>query len=171
MPTEQVSARTRAQSRDLRCGTRLAIDDLLGGCRAFFQNKQNKIPHPASSSWNSFWEALDGRIRARVAGLSSKRPRIFFKSSVENIRGGNVAPKLDEIQVGNCSITRKLKIRRVLEITESGRVIFEVRGGSQGDKWELHDPCKRPPTRATFASQVVRRVRCDWDRRLPEQPV
>lgn len=74
---------------------------------------------------------------------------------------------VSEVVVGSCFVTANEQVRRVTEITVDGLVGYEARGKSfkLGEKaWHIGGPTKSNwPDKATFAAQVVRKVRCDWD--------
>jgi hypothetical protein len=74
----------------------------------------------------------------------------------------------DSIQIGQCYLTAKGLILRVVEITPDGRAIYEIRRGPvrEGHPWP-----RRASTPLHFLrSRIERPVPCDWTPESDEAP-
>src|SRR5712691_11397062 len=69
--------------------------------------------------------------------------------------------KLGQIKKGSCFVTTAGQIRRVLDVTDRGRVPYERRGRRAGTTvwWRVANP----PSREKFARDVMMPVPCDYD--------
>ncbi len=69
--------------------------------------------------------------------------------------------KLGQIKKGSCFVTTAGQIRRVLDVTDRGRVPYERRGRRAGKTgwWRVANP----PSREKFAGDVMMPVPCDYD--------
>ena len=83
-----------------------------------------------------------------------------------------MAVKPEEVVVGACFVTPTDQVRKVIEITADDRVRYMARGASSKDEFSWGSTPNKGdlPSRSEFASQVDRKVTCDWDRDYPERP-
>jgi hypothetical protein len=78
-----------------------------------------------------------------------------------------MAVRPDTLGIGKCYVTEPEKQVRRIETIEGDEVRFDSRGGSTV-AWSGQ---LRRATKATFAAEVDREVRCDHHRDYPERPV
>ena len=68
----------------------------------------------------------------------------------------------NSLSVGKCYVTASGQVRRVTDITMTGRVDYEARGSRKVDKWHRGATQSNLPSLARFAGDVDREVKCSY---------
>ncbi|SEI04402.1 hypothetical protein SAMN02799636_05127 [Methylobacterium sp. 275MFSha3.1] len=72
------------------------------------------------------------------------------------------------LAVGVCYITPAGQVRKITDITTTGGVNYDARGGHNVDGWHPGPQLSNLPSKAKFASDVDREVKCTYHPDYPE---